>query len=193
VNQTAKNFWVNVSAAVFLMAVIGLLKRFKLKKNTKNKMADTNEDFINTLHPAIRDKVRELLRRWKSEGYEVKITSGYRSFNEQQKIYDKGRTVKSDTGVTSQKPLGSIVTNSKPGDSFHNYGLAIDVIPIVNGKHTYNFDFKKLSYAAKLLGFKWGGDFKRIKDNPHFEYTFGKTLAQVKKLRTGNNDYINIT
>lgn len=34
---------------------------------------------------------------------------------------------------------------------------------------TVDASFKKIVTAMKAQGFKWGGDFKSFKDNPHFE------------------------
>lgn len=53
-------------------------------------------------------------------------TSGYRSFAEQTKLYNQGRRTE-----------GDIVTRSKPGLSFHNYGLASDWWPCDKKGHIY--------------------------------------------------------
>lgn len=109
----------------------------------------------------------------KKEGIDLKITFGLRTFAEQQKIYDQGRTTP-----------GPIVTKAKPGQSFHNYGLAIDVVPIVNGKADWNSKlWTKIGDIGKACGFSWGGDWKTFKDLPHFEYpknTNYKTLLALK-------------
>jgi peptidoglycan L-alanyl-D-glutamate endopeptidase CwlK len=96
----------------------------------------------------------------KVKGIDLHITSGMRTFEEQQALYDQGRT----------KP-GKIVTKAKPGTSFHNYGLAIDVIPFVDSKPDWNTKlWPEISDIGKGLGFSWGGDWKTFKDLPHFEF-----------------------
>jgi peptidoglycan L-alanyl-D-glutamate endopeptidase CwlK len=47
------------------------------------------------------------------------LTSGYRSKKEQNELYAQGRS----------KP-GQVVTNAKAGQSYHNYGLAVDFVII---------------------------------------------------------------
>lgn len=82
-----------------------------------------NQQRILTLHPLIREKVRQFLSLAKENGIDLLITSAFRSFQEQEKIYQQGRTLP-----------GPVVSWAKPGTSYHNYGLAIDVVPIVNNQ-----------------------------------------------------------
>lgn len=133
-------------------------------------------DKINQLHPDIIDITMESFAQAFARltgSASLRITQGLRTFAEQQSIYDQGRT----------KP-GKVVTNAKPGSSFHNYGLAVDFCLILNDKEiswdtVKDFDGDGLSDWMEVVdsfkknGFKWGGDFKSIKDYPHFEMTFG--------------------
>lgn len=139
----------------------------------------SNEQFINTLHPRIRPMARGFLAAAKLEGIDLKITFGMRTFAEQQALYDQGRTTP-----------GKVVTKAKPGQSFHNYGLAIDVVPIVNGKADWNSKlWSKIGEIGKACGFAWGGDWKSFKDLPHFEYPPGKTASYLLHLMsTGRTD-----
>ena len=103
---------------------------------------------------------REFLYQCKNAGYDLRITSGFRSFAEQQALYDQGRKDKT-------KP---IVTNAKPGQSQHNFGKAFDVCFL--GKEPYPNDDKKWKAIAdigKSLGLKPGYYFKKFVDKPHFE------------------------
>lgn len=115
---------------------------------------------IEQLHPAIRGKATEFIAKAKERGINLKITAGLRTFDEQQALYDQGRTIK-----------GPIVTKAKPGQSFHNYGLAIDVVAIVNGKAVWDDDhlWKLIGAIGKEVGFEWGGDWK-FTDKPHFQF-----------------------
>jgi hypothetical protein len=96
----------------------------------------------------------------KFNGWEPFITDGYRSLTEQAKLYAQGRT----------QP-GKIVTYAKPGESPHNYGLAVDLAWRKKpGEAFWKVSlYKKLAPIARDLGFTWGGDWARFKDNPHFE------------------------
>lgn len=127
---------------------------------------------IERLHPAIRGMAQNFLDAAKARGIDLRITSGLRTFAEQQALYDQGRT----------KP-GKIVTNAKPGQGFHNYGLAIDVIPFVNGKPDWNTTlWPEISTIGKSLGFSWGGDWEHFKDFPHFEYPQNTSYRTLLKL-----------
>jgi peptidoglycan L-alanyl-D-glutamate endopeptidase CwlK len=43
-------------------------------------------------------------------------------------------------------------------------------------------DFMECVRIFKEHGWAWGGDWKSFKDYPHFEKTFGKSVAQLKDL-----------
>jgi peptidoglycan L-alanyl-D-glutamate endopeptidase CwlK len=112
------------------------------------------------------------------QGVKLRITSGLRTYAEQNELYAKGRT-----------SSGSVVTNAKGGQSNHNFGLAFDVVPIVNGKATYNYDWDRIGRIGKSVGLSWGGDWASFKDRPHFEYLFGKKTSELKALyESGNRD-----
>jgi peptidoglycan L-alanyl-D-glutamate endopeptidase CwlK len=137
----------------------------------------TGDRSIENLHPLIRDKVHSFLNKAKDEGFDLIVTSGLRTCEEQNKLYAQGRTDKS-------KP---IVTRAKCGESSHNFGTAIDVVEVKNGKavgYEKNYPLErwnKIGAIGKSFGFKWGGDWTGFKDLPHFEMNFGNTLTQMKK------------
>ncbi|MCU4320299.1 M15 family metallopeptidase [Acinetobacter bereziniae] len=139
-----------------------------------------NEKNIASLHPQIRGKVRQLLKQlYIDHKIHFVITEAYRTISYQDGLYALGRT----------KP-GKQVTKAKGGTSYHNYGLAVDIYPVIDGKINVN-DAKtliKVSATGKALGFEWGGDWKTIKDYPHYQITFGKSVSQLYKLTKANND-----
>lgn len=106
-----------------------------------------------------------------------RIVQGLRTFAQQQAIYDQGRTTP-----------GAIVTNAKPGSSFHNFGLAVDLGHLIdNGTEIdWHFDMSLLlPYMPE--GMVWGGNFHSIKDRPHFELGFGHTWQQLLELYNAGN------
>lgn len=192
-----KENWYIIGAVAVSVATLGIIAYSNRKKIVElnsqvmdfveNKVWDAvSEAKILTLHPKIRDKAREFLVKAEKAGYKLRITSGLRTYAEQNALYAKGRTT-----------AGSIVTNAKGGQSNHNFGTAIDVVPIVNGKADWNSkDWNKIGELGKSIGFAWGGDFKNLVDKPHFEMQFGLTLAQLrKKYESGDKqgEYINIS
>ena len=74
------------------------------------------------------------------------------------------------------------MTNAKPGQSFHNYRVAFDFVPIVNGKAMWNDldTFNKCGEIAESVGLEWAGRWKSFKELAHCQYTNGKTLAQFE-------------
>lgn len=141
---------------------------------------------IEKLHPLVRDEVKQIIKECDealSGRAKVRITQGLRSFEEQEKLYAIGR-------ITA----GKKVTNAKAGQSIHNYGLAVDICLIIDGK-TASWDTAKdwdndqvadwyecVKIFAKH-GWNWGGNWKTFKDLPHFE----KKSIPVKKgiIKTG--------
>lgn len=110
----------------------------------------------------------------------------YRSNAEQDALYRKGRT----------EP-GPIVTYVKGGASFHNYGLAVDIVILVdkdgNGSYeTASWDTRKdydrdlvsdwieIVNIFKAYGWEWGGNWNTFPDYPHFQKTFGKSTQELK-------------
>lgn len=137
-----------------------------------------NEKMLASLKPLVAEKAREFIRVAKEEGIEILITSGFRSIEDQNKLYEQGRSTK-----------GSIVTNAKGGQSFHNYGCAFDVVPIVNGKLDWNYPFSKLGAIGEACGLEWGGRWPKFKDEPHFQFTAGYSLEDFQKKFIDENKF----
>lgn len=139
-------------------------------------MKTTNDIRIDRskLHPWLDYKLGLLLKRCNEEGIYLIITEGFRTKEYQDSLYAKGRTVP-----------GKVVTNAKGStySSQHMWGIAFD-IAINDSKLLYDTaTIKKVAKIAKSskVGFKWGGDWKDIIDNPHFY--LGKWGSTPKKLK----------
>lgn len=66
--------------------------------------------------------------------------------------------------------LGAIVTNARAGHSNHNFGLAFDIGVFRGGRYLAESPVYKAVGALGIeLGLSWGGNWKDIKDQPHFE------------------------
>ncbi len=128
---------------------------------------------LEDLIPILAIKAQELIKKVNGLGYEILITCTWRSFAEQQALYEQGRTMP-----------GPIVTYAKAGESWHNYALALDFVPLKNGNPDWNDreKFKIVGEIGEDLGLKWGGRFKKPVDLPHLEMTFGFPLGEVKML-----------
>jgi len=123
-----------------------------------------NENLISGIYETFKPMVIDFLEASEKE-FKPRILYGYRSIQEQNEIYAQGRT----------KP-GKIVTNAKGGQSFHNFGLAIDIYPEIGG---YNANFNRLGEIAKLFGIEHGD--RGYIDLPHFQYRGGLSLQDVQQ------------
>lgn len=153
------------------------------------------------LHPKVRDEVVQLINQVENKlgsNMAVRIVQGLRTFEEQDELYQIGRT----------KP-GKIVTNARGGFSFHNYGVAIDfaILHDKNNDGKYeelswdlNADFNKdgikdwneVVSTFKSNGWEWGGDWHSLKDYPHLQKTFGNSInAMLNKYN--NKEFISGT
>ncbi|MDL5143945.1 M15 family metallopeptidase [Bacillus atrophaeus] len=121
------------------------------------------------LHPIVKHNTEILKAAAEKKGISIVITEGFRSIEEQNELYKQGRSKK-----------GNIVTYAKGGESYHNYGLAIDfALQQKNGSLLWDIeydgnrngtsDWLEVVAIAKKLGFEWGGDWKRFKDYPHLQ------------------------
>jgi hypothetical protein len=124
---------------------------------------------IATLHPLIISRVAEFINEADRLGIRLRITSAYRSFAEQDALFAQGRT----------QP-GNIVTNACGGESIHNFGLAFDVVPMVNGQPDWNGNWSFIGTLGKSFGFTWGGDWQTFPDRPHFEMDVGLSLTELR-------------
>lgn len=126
---------------------------------------------LDELHPKVKELALKLKDECKQAGIDLCIYCTYRSIAEQNRLYAQGRT----------KP-GVKVTNAKGGQSMHNYRIAFDCGPLINGDVAWNREdlFRKIGAIGVKLGLTWGGNFKSIKDLPHFEYTQGLKVADFQ-------------
>lgn len=111
-----------------------------------------NMAVIRGLHPAFRPLVRRMIATvWSKHRIGWALVHGWRSPEEQDSLYESGRS----------RP-GKIVTMARAWESWHNYGLAIDAYPCVNGQIIWD-DFKlyrAIAQAVRSLDthIVWGGD-----------------------------------
>lgn len=123
---------------------------------------------LTRLQPTFRKKVAALLAEAHKQGIDLRITSSERTCEEQNTLYNQGRSTP-----------GQVVTNAPCGKSSHNYRLAVDVVEYKNGKPLW--DNPRWEYIGKLgerIGLEWGGRWKSIVDKPHFQDLQGKSISE---------------
>lgn len=105
---------------------------------------------LSGLEPSFRKKVEDWWAECEEQGIELLIYCGLRTFKEQNELYAQGRT-----------EAGRIITNARGGQSFHNYGKAIDYVPLKNGKADWDDErnYKKcqdigLTYGLRAISWE---------------------------------------
>lgn len=115
--------------------------------------------------PTLVAKAQQLKALAAQEGIDLAITAGHRSKEEQARLYAQGRTTP-----------GDIITYAKPGQSRHESGRAIDVVPLKDGKPDWRSPhWSRLGALGHQLGLEWGGTWKKLTDRPHFQLPTGGT------------------
>jgi peptidoglycan hydrolase-like protein with peptidoglycan-binding domain len=126
------------------------------------------------VNPTVRKMAAKTLQTLQGQGLSPYLFEGHRTMETQNALYAKGRT----------KP-GSVVTYVKGGGSWHNYGLAVDIV-FWNRSHSGpSWDapskhWQSLGKAGKAAGFtRWMGDSGW--DFPHFEHhpKWGNTATNL--------------
>jgi peptidoglycan L-alanyl-D-glutamate endopeptidase CwlK len=142
-------------------------------------------DRIELMHPLLKDETHEIYNEICEalNGRAIcRFAYTLRTFEEQDKLFLK-------------RPK---VTNAKGGQSYHNYGLAVDVVLLKDkdGNGTFetaswetNVDFDGDGVADwtevvrifKMYGWEAGIDWK-FRDAPHFQKTFGKSIKDLQRM-----------
>ncbi len=137
---------------------------------------------LSLLHPDLRLEVMDIYREIRERGVSIRVTDTLRTMEEQNALYAKGRTAP-----------GRIVTHAKSGQSYHNYGLALDFCLMMDGGRQVSWDrtldldgdqlrdWDEVVGVFKHYGWEWGGDWTRFKDYPHFQKTFGLSTAELRR------------
>ena len=130
---------------------------------------------ISDLDTRVGNMALHMLAECKAAGIDVLVTSTYRDAESQDALYSQGRTVP-----------GRVVTNARAGQSWHNYGLAFDVVPMRAGKPVWGTTgadlalWRQVGEIGKRCGLEWAGEWRRFREYPHFQWTGGLTLADLQ-------------
>lgn len=134
-----------------------------------------NSRSLDELHPKVKALAEKFITECDKSGIDVLIYSTYRDAEAQNELYAQGRTKR-----------GKIVTNAKAGQSFHNWRVAFDFVPVMFGKARWDDKdaYMTCILIAEALGFesaaRWSG---KLKETAHLQYTGGLSLADFQKGR----------
>lgn len=133
----------------------------------------------------------KLIHECKSIGIDLLVISTLRDVEAQDALYAQGRTAP-----------GRIVTNARGGESFHNFRVALDCVPLRNGKPIWGTSgngidndpsddatddleiWQRIGELGEAQGLEWAGRWKRFREFPHFQFTGGLTLADFRAGKT---------
>jgi peptidoglycan L-alanyl-D-glutamate endopeptidase CwlK len=126
---------------------------------------------LSDLRPEIRPMADKFLDAAAAAGIDLLVTATLRTFAEQRTLYEQGRS-----------SPGPIVTRATPENSPHCFGLAIDVVPIINSKPDWvgtDPVWQVVGELGQQAGLRWLGaaDSPYI-DLPHFEHPQWRLIAQ---------------
>lgn len=133
----------------------------------------------------------------KVTGMQIRIVEMIRTVGYQAELYAKGREQQAD-GSWTVSNKGAIVTNSRPGESIHHYGLAFDVcfvgqdpyLEALRKRDAKEFDriWRAIGSCGQGNGLTWGYDWNgngiadaNDFDRPHFQKTYDYRLQEIRE------------
>jgi hypothetical protein len=137
------------------------------------------DDFEETCNNIIKELMALTGRKWV-----VAPKGALRTMEEQHGLFMQPHDGKDNDHDGKIDEPDELVTKADAGSSPHNFDLARDIVPVVNGKPTWNVTrevWNVLGKVAKKYGLIWGGDFKSIYDAPHVEHASWRTCRTAWK------------
>lgn len=117
---------------------------------------------------------KSFLDACEAAGIPCDVIEGERTFAKQAALYQQG---------IDNDPITPKVTNAKPGDSYHQYKLALDIVPrAYKGLKDWNPSgplWDRIGQIGESFGLTWGGRWKNPPDKPHFHFA-GAPLTELK-------------
>lgn len=172
VETAPRSVYDNISTRVQLQELDGTQMRNVLDLHA----ADPRGRLDNpNLNQEVANRVTAVIEQARREGMNMRVDTAYRSFPEQDALYAQGRTAP-----------GNRVTNARGGQSWHNYGVAVDVVfNDANGQpswaETNNWD--RYGQIAVSHGLEWGGNWQGLVDRPHVEYHPGFDAGDARHMQ----------
>jgi len=149
---------------------------------------------LTLVHPVLGDKILTLSNQ---TSFPFGVTQGLRTYAEQHALFAQGRLSLMDVNQLRQDvgwalidlEQNVVVTNADEGLSWHNFGLAVDLVPYeLDGEADWNSShpcWAELIEKGTELGLTNG---KSWKDEPHFElvgrFAVGAPDDEVRSLFT---------
>lgn len=133
-------------------------------------MDSISESRLDQVAPQLASRIRRMSEMLKDE-FTFRVTQGLRSWDEQEKLYATGRDADGNK-------IGATVTNARGGHSWHNFGLAVDLVPDIIAEPGFQPDWnethptwKRMIAVGESLGLASGSKWRTFPDWPHFQLT----------------------
>jgi len=150
-----------------------------------------NSRSLQDLHPIVAAKAGRLIGACAGQGIELFVLSTRRDEEFQALRYAFGRD-EPGPDVHASLPMGHVITDNRPGWSFHHYGLAFDVWPAMGSRMITSFshpDWERCWRVIRLLArdrrinLRQGSDAKLStgrREWGHFHYSAGLSIEAVR-------------
>lgn len=121
---------------------------------------------LKDVHPDLRKLIEKADELCEKDNINFRVTSGVRTAEEQMVAFNN----------KASKLNGIPKSKGGTGVSEHQYGMAVDLVVMVEGKPVWSASAltslaKRVKEAAKLLKISivWGGDWPKFVDMPHYQ------------------------
>lgn len=126
-------------------------------------MDNISEARLAEVHPELARRVRQLSGKCEANNIQIRVSQGLRTWDQQDLLYSQGRTA-----------AGKIVTDAPGGYSMHNFGLAVDVVPALDGFPAFTPDWNSMDsrwqqvlMLGKTCQLAEGAQWRTFPDRPH--------------------------
>jgi len=136
-------------------------------------MDNYSEARLGEVAPQLAEKIEQMAVQLAAENIVIRVTQGLRTWAQQQELYAKGRDEAGNVIDRAQ-----VVTKAQPGYSWHNFGLAVDIVPDDASLAGFQADWNSAHPAwqravavGDSLGLVAGAEWRTFPDWPHFQLT----------------------
>lgn len=150
-------------------------------------LADRNAARLAELHPVFTKRITGMLGALGVLGIQASIVEGLRTYETQAKYFAEGRTAMSTVackhngitrrlGTCSIHPRGATITKAPPGYSWHQFALAVDLVPddiaadgISPDWNVQHPSWQQMLRVGKGFDLAEGALWRTFPDYPHFQ------------------------
>lgn len=128
---------------------------------------------LNLLYPPFLFRLMRGLKAANEDGIPLQPFETLRTPERQSYLYAKGRTTE-----------GSIVTRARAGRSWHQYGIAADLVLIIDGKWSWDHHhlYVKAAPYFESQGLKWLGRNSKFVELVHYQLPIDDSIYQIESI-----------